>query len=886
VSKCLSRLVLDALGHSSGHAVSVSQQTTLSVRAPDFPVYNSRPKSATTSSQAVNVSIRNARADVLRFGAFEADLQTCELRKNGKPVSIPPQPFKVLALLASRAGDLVTREEIQKELWGGDTFVDFEQGLNFCVKRLRAALGDDAERPRYIETLPRRGYRFVAPVEEASDHSTVLAGSQPIAVRTNSTASEASISENGRGQGHPALNELPDAPLTHDANLQATKPYADSAPISASLETKPRRTSRVLAARLLAGLAVAAGLAAALGFAFLHWGRSQRLTEKDTIVLADFINQTGEPVFDDALKQGLTADLQQSTFLNILSDGKISEQLRYMGRPSDARLTPEIAQEVCRREGSKVALFGSISSLGSHYVITLKAVNCQNSDLVDEEQGEADRRENVLTELHGLGEHLRRKLGESLASIQKYDTPLQRTTTSSLEAWQAFGLATRTFNTKGDAPALPLFKRAIELDPNFALAYADLSVMYGNMNEYSLSMENARKAYELRDKVSEFERFSIDSDYYQTTGQLEKEAEVLEAWKQTYPRSLAPYINLGAVDSSLGKLGKALDDDLQGLALNASTARVYANLAIDYMSLDRLSEAETILDEARQRKLDESMLVEDYELSFLRNDNAGMARCLKDALGRPGVEDALLASQSDTEAFHGRIMQARDFSRRAVESALRADAKETAAGWEVDAALREAEFGNPIQAKRAARAALTFAYTKEIQIAAAMALARVGDNTSAQSMVTKLEESFPQDTLLQNYWLPSIRAAMALHQKDAGLAIEYLQVTEPYALGAAPPPFTSGASLYPAYLLGEAHLANRQWAEAATEFQKICDHRGLVWNSPLGALAWLQLGRAYAGSGDRAKSAAAYQKFLDLCRNGDPDAPIYRTAKAELTNLK
>jgi DNA-binding winged helix-turn-helix (wHTH) protein/tetratricopeptide (TPR) repeat protein len=832
------------------------------------------------------VSIRNARTDVLRFGAFEADLQTCELRKNGKPVSIPPQPFKVLALLASRAGDLVTREEIQKELWGGDTFVDFEQGLNFCVKRLRAALGDDAERPRYIETLPRRGYRFVAPVEEAGDHSTVLAGSHHIAVRTYSPASEASMSENGRGQGHPSVNELPDAPLTHDADLQATKHDADSERISASLAAKPRRSSKVLAARLIAGLAVAAGLAAALGFGFLHWRRSQRLTEKDTIVLPDFINQTGEPVFDDALKQGLTADLQQSTFLNILSDGKIGEQLRYMGRPSDARLTPEIAQEVCRREGSKVSLFGSISSLGSHYVITLKAINCQNSDLVDEEQGEADRRENVLTELHELGEHLRRKLGESLASIQKYDTPLQRTTTSSLEAWQAFGLATRTFNSQGDAPALPLFKRAIELDPNFALAYADLSVIYANLNENSLSMENARKAYELRDKVSEFERFSIDSTYYRAMGQLEKEAQVLEAWAQTYPRSLAPYINLGQVDSSLGKLDKALADDLQGLALHPTAASAYSNLADDYMSLDRLTEAETILGEAREKKLDESMLVEDYELSFLRDDDTGMARCLKDALGRPGVEDALLASQSDTEAFHGRLMQARDFTRRAVESALRADAKETAAGWEADAALREAEFGNPAQAKLAADAALALASTKEVQIAAAMALARSGFIAPAQAIVTKLGKNFPEDTLLQNYWLPSVRGAMALHQKHTDLTIEYLRVTQPYTLGGAPPPFASGASLYPPYLLGEAHLANRHWGEAVIEFQKVCDHRGLVWNSPLGALAWLQIGRAYAGAGDRARATIAYQKFLDLWSDGDRNAPTYRTARAEFTRLR
>jgi eukaryotic-like serine/threonine-protein kinase len=836
--------------------------------------------------RAVIVSTRNSHSSVLRFGAFEADLQTLELRKNGRLVSIPPQPFKVLSLLAGRAGELVTREEIQKELWGGDTFVDFEQGLNFCIKRLRAALGDDAEKPRYIETLPRRGYRFVAEVEPNGNHKAVLAGHSPIAIHSHSSSS--SIIDSARldvevQPNWPSLGELPDSSWIHGVVLAEPKPDKESASRAVSSETKLLRHPRTLP---IAGLIIATGVLAIASFSLIHRRASHRLTQKDTIVLADFINRTGEPVFDDALKQGITADLQQSTFLNILSDGKIGEQLRYMGRSADERLTPNVAQEVCRREGSKVSVFGSISSLGSHYVLTLKAVNCQNSDLLDEEQGEADRREKVLTELHELAERLRSKLGETLVSIQKNDTPLQQATTPSLEALQAYGLATRTFNSQGETPALPLFKRAVELDPNFALAYSDLSVVYANLNEYSLSTEDARKAYELRDKVSEFERFSIDSNYYYATGQLEKEAQVLEAWKQTYPRTLAPYVNLAVVDTDLGRLDKALDDDLQGLALNPSTARAYSNLAIRYMNLDRLNEAQAILDEAKKRKLDESMLAQRYQLAFLRDDDTGMAQYLKEGLGKPGMEDALLASQSDTEAFHGRLSQARELSRQGVESALRADAKETAAGWEADAALREAEFGNPVEARRAAGAALTLASTKEVQIAAAMALARAGDINPAQSTVTKLGKNFPEDTLLQSYWLPSIRAAIALHEKRADRATEDLQVTEPYVLGGAVPPFSSGATLYPAYLLGEAYMANRQWGEAVVEFQKLCDHRGLVWNSPLGALAWLQLGRAYAGAGERGKATAAYQTFLDLWRDGDPDVPVYRQAKAEFTKLK
>ena len=667
------------------------------------------------------------------------------------------------------------------------------------------------------------------------------------------------------------------------ADLQELKRDLDAGLIAISSDEKSRKSSKLT--RWIATLTVIAALALAVGIDVLRRGRSSGLTQKDTIVLGAFANHTGEPIFDDALKQGLTVDLQQSTFLNILSDERIAEQLRYMGRAPDEHLTPEVVQEVCRRAGSKVALSSSISSLGSHYLINLKAVNCQNSDLLAEEQVEADRREKVLTQLHESVRRLRRKLGESLASIQKNDTPLEQATTSSLDALKAYSIAQQTFRSRGEVPALPLFKRAIELDPNFAQAHADLSVMYSNLNEYSLSMEHARKAYELRDKASEWERFSIDSTYYRATGQLEKEAQVLEAWKQTYPRWLAPYVNLGLIHSNLGLLDKALSDDLQGLAISPGTARVYSNLASDYMSLGRLSDAEAVLNEAKKRKLDESMLPAYYQLAFLRNDATEMSRCLGEALGRAGLEDALLASQSATEAFHGRLMRARDFSHKAVESALRSDAGETAAGWEADAALREAEYGNAAEARQAAHAALAIASTKEVQIAAAMALARTGEINQSHSILTGLSRNFPEDTLLQNYWLPSIRAAIALQQKRVDRAVEYLQIAAPYALGGATPLFSSGATMYPTYLLGEAYLASGHWDQAAIEFRKLCHHRGLISNSPLGALAWLKLARAYAGSGDRAQATTAYREFLELWRDGDPNGANLRAAKLEYSRL-
>jgi tetratricopeptide (TPR) repeat protein len=610
------------------------------------------------------------------------------------------------------------------------------------------------------------------------------------------------------------------------------------------------------------------------------------LTQKDTIVLADFTNRTNEPVFDDTLKEGLAVDLRQSPFLNILSDEKIREQLRQMERPPDQRLTREVAQEVCLRAGSKAVLFSSISSLGSHYVITLKAVNCQSSDLLGEEQGEADQREKVLGQLHDLGERIRGKLGESLDSVRKNGTPLEQATTSSLEALQAYTAANRVFRTQGEVPAIPLFKKAIELDPGFAQAYADLSEVYANLNEYSSSMECARKAYALRDRVSEWERFAIDSTYYRSTGQLEKQAQVLNAWKQAYPRAVAPYVNLDLVDASLGRYDYALEDDLQGMELHVSTARLYGNLVDDYISLDRLDDASRVLEDARKRNIDESMLLDKYEMAFLRGDDAEMLRLVSQATGKSGVEDTLLASQSDTEAFHGRLIRAREFSRQAVASAIRGDAREAAAGWQADDALREAEFGNRDQARRSALAALALTSTKQVQIAAALALARAGEVAQAQRIAATLEKNFPEDTLLRSYWLPSIRAAIALSRKEPGRAIEYLQAAVPYELGGAPPPFSAGATLYPAYLRGMAYLAQRNWPQANAEFQKLVDHRGLVLNSPLAAMTWLQLGRAHAGAGARPQAAAAYGKFLDLWRGADPANSIARQARAEMDKLK
>src|SRR5580698_5202296 len=649
--------------------------------------------------------------------------------------------------------------------------------------------------------------------------------------------------------------------------------------VETALTTGTGRTPWIPATVMLVIIAVITG------YFLLH--HPAKLTEKDTIVLADFANNTGETVFDDTLKQGLVVDLRQSPFLNILPQDAVNRQLRYMGRAAEARLTPDVAREVCLRQAVKAMLLGTISSMGSHYAITLKAMNCQDSSLLDEELVEADRREAVLTKLHEATVTIRNELGESLASIQKYDTPLQQATTPSLEALKAYTVASKTFRLNGEEAAVPLYQHAIELDPNFAMAYADLAVMYNTLNQLSLAADFATKAYQLRDRVTERERFSIDSSYYMfAIGEQEKAARIFEEWKKIYPRDLAPLVNLGLVDSSLGLLEEALSNDLQAFKLVNDSPVVYTNLAYDYASMNRLDDASSILAQARQRGLDETLLPNYYQVAFLRGDSAWMAQSLSKASGKPGDEDTLWAAQADTEAFYGRLRQARILSVKAVDSALRADSKEAAADWQVASALREAEFGNAAEAERAAASALDLASNRAVQIAAALALARVGNMARAHSLAATLQKQFPTNTLLNRLWLPSINAAIALREHNPGRAIQLLEPTRPYELGGAPPPFSAGAAMYPVYLRAEALLMRQSWDDAVGELQKILDHRGLIWNCPFGALAHLQLARGYAGKRDSQHARGEYQEFLVLWKGADRDLPLLLKAQTESANLK
>ena len=630
-------------------------------------------------------------------------------------------------------------------------------------------------------------------------------------------------------------------------------------------------------------------LVAAIAAAFYYRTReatAARLTEKDKIVLADFDNKTGDPVFDDTLKQGLSVQLGQSPFLDLLSDRKVVETLKLMGRSPDERLTAGVARDLCQRTGSKAMLTGSIAGLGSQFVIGLKAVNCNTGDTLAEAQEQAAGKEGVLKALDTAAITLRGKLGESLSSVQKYATPVEEATTPSLEALNAYSLAEKTRNAKGVTASLPFYKRAVALDPKFAMAYREMASAYDNLNEVTRAAEYGQKAYDLRDRVSEREKFSIEGFYYLVmTGELEKATQTFELWKQNYPRDEVPYLDLGYINACLGNMEKGLEEAKEALRVEPNDATTYLNVAGSYIALNRLDEAEAVFKLADERKLEsETLLQTRYQFAFMKGDTAKMSQLASAAAGKPGIEDVLLASQADTDGWYGKMNRAREFTRRAVDSAVHNDANESAASYQAAAALREVEAGDRQQARTEANAALKLAPNRDVQEIAALTLARAGDTAAAEKLAADLNRAFPLDTIVQRNWLPTIRAAIALDRNDPNRAVAFLQDASPIELGQA----TSSLVIFmcPVYIRGEAYLALHDGSHAAAEFQKFIDHRGVLTNFPWGALARLGLARAYALQGDTAKAKSAYQDFLTLWKDADPALPTLLAAKTELANIR
>ena len=698
-------------------------------------------------------------------------------------------------------------------------------------------------------------------------------------------------SESRRGaptsSGSAAAADEPSARSTNTPSARSASASAITAvPASGSSVIAGSATSkRISLWPLLAALVVVAAASAA--FFWLHSRSTPRLTEKDGIVLAEFTNTTGDPVFDGTLRQGLSSQLEQSPFLNLISDERIAQTLTLMSQPKDARLTHELAREVCQRTASTTVIEGAISSLGSQYVVGVKAVNCRNGDELASGQATASRKEQVLKALAEVATKLREKLGESLASVQKYDAPPESVTTASLEALQAYSLGYRAQIVKNDyAAAIPLFERSVTLDPNFAMAYARLGSSYGNLGETARSAENARQAYELRQRVSEREKFYIASHYENyVIGDLESARKTCELWAQTYPRDDIPPGSLGVIYGTLGDSDKSLAAAQQSLKLNPGSGNGYANLVNSYLVVDRLDEARATAQEAQAHNLDSPLIhLSLYSIDFLQQDAAGMEREAAAVMGKPGFEDVLLYNESDTAAYAGQFSEARELTRRASVSAQHADEKEAAAAYEAESAAREALVGNITSARLQAQGALALSTGRDVAAISAIALGLAGDAPQATRLADDLAKRLPQDTIVQFEYLAMIRAAIALQAGKPAKAIAALAPALPYELGSPAQALTF--SLYPAYFRGEAYLAAHQSSAAAAEFQKILDHRGVVQNEPIAALAHLGLARAYALFGDPAKAKTAYQDFLALGKNADPDIPILKEAKAEYVKLE
>ena len=808
---------------------------------------------------------------IYQFGKLRIDALARTLRREEEIVTLNRRAFDVLLYFVQNPGRVLTRDELLKNVWP-DTYVD-ENSLAQSISALRRALEEKPGDNNYVVTLPGRGYQFVSHVEIIAPANLVV------------VPDDASVA----GHGSTGMLIQQQTIRTSIVTEEQVTPGRPALP-----ETRAARIPifwKIAAPPVLIAVLVAVGLE-------YRARQSQRLTEKDTIVLGDFANSTGDAIFDDTLKTALNISLRQSPFLNVLPDSQVTDTLHLMTRPAGTKLTPDVARELCQRAGSKAFIEGAIGSLGSEYVLQLKAVNCLNGDTLAAEQMTATSKERVLDALGEAASKLRGELGESLATVQKFNVRLDDATTPSLEALQAYSIGENEDRLEGPAAALPHHQRAIELDGKFAMAYWSIGYDYANLAEEERASEYFTKAFELRERASERERQLITADYYRiVTGEQDKAAQTYQQTIASYPHRAGSYGNLGLVYGAKGQYEKAVDVTRQGLNLLPDHESYYANLANFYLALQRFDEARQIIHAAQARKLGNfAMRNALYALAFLRADSGAMTEQQQWFVGKP-EENFGLALASDTEAYAGHINKARELTNRAVESAIRADSKETAATWQTNAAIEQAALGNTAEARRSAARALKLVPTSQpVEAQAALAFAMAGDTARADSLAQDLEKRFPLDTQIQALWLPPIQGQVALDKKSPSSALRVLQAAaSPVELGQIE--FVANLScLYPTYVRGEAYLAAGEGPEAAVEFQKILDHSGIVWNCWTGALAHLGVARANAlqsktaqgatADAARVRALAAYKDFFTLWKEADPDIPILKQAKAEYAKLQ
>jgi serine/threonine protein kinase/tetratricopeptide (TPR) repeat protein len=732
-----------------------------------------------------------------------------------------------------------------------------------------------------------RNLRYQNAADMRTDLQRLKRDTETGRVRAASSGGVAAVQESGTLAAVAAPT-----PASVSSSVGLATPSSSSAAKTAEVPVTQKKNPWKIAVPAAVVVALIAG-----GF-YYRAHRAKPLTDKDTIVLADFANTTGDAVFDDTLKTALSVSLNQSPFLNVLPENKVAATLKLMSRPAGTKLTPEVTRELCQRVGSRAYLAGSIASLGSQYVLGLKAVNCQSGDPLAEKQVTAAGKEKVLDALGEAASKLRTELGESLATVQKFDVPLAEATTSSLEALKAYTLGRKAKNEKGAAAALPYHQRAIELDPNFAMGYLAVGNDYSDLGELGRASDYYTKAFQLREHASEREKLAITADYYSTvTGELDKAAQTYQERIESYPREWGTYNNLSLVFSEQGQYEKAAEITKQAMRLAPDRLANYESLANYTLALQRFDETRQIIQQAHLRNLDDYIFHNAlYALAFLGSDSAAMAQQQQWFAGKPDYENLGLALASDTEAYAGHLAKARELTKRAVDSAIRVDSKEAGAIWQENAAIAQAAYGNPWEARQSAAEALKLAPTSQgVEVEAALAFAMAGDTGRAESLVQDLGKRFPLDTQMQSLWLPAIQAQVALDKKNPATALNALPAPSPVELGQIQ--FVANIScLYHVYVRGEAYLAAGQGKEAAAEFQKIIDHSGIVWNCWTGALARLGVARANAlqsrtlqgADGDlaRSRALAAYKDFLTLWKDADPDIPIFKQAKEEYAKLR